>query len=214
MDHISRPTQDMASVRRMPKLPRQGMGCGCAARPRSLQGAGTASLSNLRRKRTGIPVKNFRRKRYRSAVDGLNDKIRPTRSKEDFDDPEGEDRNPQSCRTPRWTEVRRKRLSRVVRRSTSQLCRMPVWLASRPRGPLSGPHSLRATRIVPLWTSGRGDLAVPAVLFPQQFGRFVLASIRARRIAMIESPIAAASLALRPATFLGGHVNANHRARR
>jgi hypothetical protein len=143
-----------------------------------------------------------------------NDKIRPTRSKEHLDDPEGKDRNPQSCRTPRWTEVRRKRLSRVVRRSTSQLCQMPVWLASRPRGPLSGPHSLRATRIVPLWTPGRGDLAAPPVLFPQQSGRFVLASIRARRIAMIESPIAAASLALRPATFLGGHVNANHRARR
>jgi hypothetical protein len=148
MDHLSRPTQEMASVRRVHELPRQGMDCGFAARPRSLEGAGIASLSNLRRKRTGIPVKNFRREPCRHAVERINDKIRPTRPKEHLDDPEGEDRNPQSCRTPRWTEVGGERLSRVVRRSTSQLCRMLVWLASRPRSPLSGPHSLPATRIV------------------------------------------------------------------
>jgi hypothetical protein len=86
----------MASVRRMPELPRQGMDCGCAARPRSLEGAGISFLSNLRRKRTGIPVKNFRRQPCRDAVERANDKIRPARPKEYLDHPEGEDRDPQS----------------------------------------------------------------------------------------------------------------------
>jgi hypothetical protein len=147
MDHIGRPAQEMASVRRMPELPRQGMGWGCAARPGSLEDAGIASLSNLRRKRTGIPVKNFRRQPCRDAVERANDKIRPARPKEYLDHPEGEDRDPQSCRTSRWAEVGRKRLSCVVRRSTSQLCRMLVRLASRPGTPLSGPGSLRAARM-------------------------------------------------------------------
>src|ERR1700722_4947317 len=105
MDHISRPTEEMASVRRMPGLPRQGMGCGCAARPRSLEGAGIASLSNLRRKRPGIPIKNFRRQPCRDAVERANDKIRPIRPKEHLDGPEGGDREPQSCGAPRWTKV-------------------------------------------------------------------------------------------------------------
>jgi hypothetical protein len=59
----------------MPELPRQGMGYGCAARSRSLEGAGIASLSDLRRKRTGIPAENFRREPCRDAVERANDKI-------------------------------------------------------------------------------------------------------------------------------------------
>ena len=101
-----------------------------------------------------------------------------------------EDRNPQSCRTPRWTEVRGKRLPGVVRRSPSQLCRMLVRLASRPRTPLSGPHALRATRMSSVIDAGaEGDLVVPAVLFPQQSGRFVLAYREPRGNAMIESEL-------------------------
>jgi hypothetical protein len=140
----------MASVRRMPELPRQGMGCGCTARPRPHKGAGIAFLSDLVR-----PMKEmdeFTRREFQTGAVSrcgrrANDEIRPTRSKAYLDDPEGKDRNPQPCRTPRWTEVGGKRLPGVVRRSTLQLCRMLVRLASRPRTPLSGPHSLRATRM-------------------------------------------------------------------
>ena len=72
---------------------------------------------------------------------------------------------------------------------------------------------LRATRVVPLWTPGPGDLAVPAVFFPQQLGRFVLAGIKARRIAIITHASVPTSR-VEAECFFGETINANYRARR
>jgi hypothetical protein len=54
----------MAPVRNLLELPRQGMDFGRTLRP----GPEAADLSNLRGKRTSIPVKNCRQEQYRSAV--------------------------------------------------------------------------------------------------------------------------------------------------